>query len=79
MEGYMAKKKMRNMIDKYLHSCNECCCGNEYWHPGQDDESQLPTVEERVNDARERGEHEEDEYAHLLTHALLHAVQVSEM
>ena len=49
-----------------------------YRHSGEDDEGELPAVDEGVDNAGQEDGHEEDEHADLLPDALLQLVQVPE-
>ena len=47
-----------------------------YWHCREHDKSELPTMNEGINQGCQKRAHEEDEHANLLSNALLDLVQV---
>ena len=49
-----------------------------YRHSREDDEGELPAVDEGVDDAGQEDGHEEDEHADLLPDTFLQLVQVPE-
>ncbi len=49
-----------------------------YRHSREDNEGELPAVDEGVDDASQEDGHEEDEHADLLADAFLQLVQVPE-
>jgi len=70
----------------FLHRCLICTVpllffsqnDRAYRHGGEDDEGELPAVDEGVDDACGEDGHEEEEHADFLADALLKLVQVPE-
>lgn len=56
--------------------CADADCNDEDGHGGEDDQGELPAVDEGVDQGRGEDRHEEDEHPDLLPDALLHLSQV---